>query len=480
MNDKMKLLLIGAGALSLIIVIVLVVVLLVSKKPNAQTGTSAISATQSITLKYWRAFDDTNTMDDIISSYTKEHPNVYIEYKKFRFEEYEKELLNALAEDRGPDIFSIHNTWVGAYRTKLAPMPDTLQVQRVGIVSSGLGSKLAGTIKTIAGYTPAFIRKTFVPAVADDVIFNDEKNQPRIYGLPLAVDTLALFYNPYLFNSAGIAQPPTNWDEFEADVKKLTIISPETHEILQAGAAFGGSRNIDRAVDILSSLMAQNGTVMSKAGRVTLNELSPYIKNSSLNPAAEALRFYTDFAWVTKADVYTWNTDQPNSVESFAQERAAMMFGYSYHIAQIKAKAPGLKFEVAPLPQKQPELKWTYANYWVEGVSEKSKYQDMAWDFIMYATSKENVKSYLETTKHPTALRELVDEQLADEQVKPFLSQVLIAGNWYHGLTPYVAEKAILDMIEIAFTQKGGDISHERGMMYTLIQRAQQTISDGY
>lgn len=480
MNDQLKKILIIVGIVAGLLIAVLLVIL-VMNLPQRTSTTSSVAPTEPITLKYWSTFDDADDVSDIIAKYRESHPNVAIEFRKFRFEEYEKELLNALAEDRGPDIFSLHNTWIGGYVSKLAPMPDILEVQRVQTQKKGFGGEvLVGSIEEVPGYTPKYMRDTFVPAVIDDVMFPNEEGNPLIYALPMYVDTLSLFYNPRLFNSAGIPLPPTNWIEFEESIKKLTVIAPDTHEILQSGAAFGTGRNIDRAFDILSSLMAQNGTVLSTAGRVTFSDKSPYVKESTINPAAEALRFYTDFAWVTKADVYTWNQDQPNSVESFSQERAAMMFGYSYHREQIKTKAPSLQFEIAPLPQKQQELKKTYANYWAEGVSNKSKYQDMAWDFIMFATAQDNVGTYLEKTQRPTALRALIDQQIKNDITRPFASQLLIAENWYHGINAAAAEKAFFDMIDAALLSKGGEIDEERSVMESLVYRAQQTISDSY
>jgi len=80
------------------------------------------TATKTVTITYWRVFDDQDAFADIMSSYQKLHPNVNFEYKKFRYDEYEKELLNALAEDRGPDIFSINNAWLPQYMDKVAPV----------------------------------------------------------------------------------------------------------------------------------------------------------------------------------------------------------------------------------------------------------------------------------------------------------------------------------------------------------------------
>ena len=42
----------------------------------------ATQATQDITLKYWRVFDDSDTMDDIIGAYNDIHPNVRIEFAR--------------------------------------------------------------------------------------------------------------------------------------------------------------------------------------------------------------------------------------------------------------------------------------------------------------------------------------------------------------------------------------------------------------
>ncbi len=96
-------------------------------------------------------------------------------------------------------------------------------------------------------------REAFVNVAGTDFIKNH-----HIYGIPLTVDTMALFYNEDLLANAGIAQPPTTWDEFKKDVERLTRID-EYNNIIQAGAALGTSENIYRAGDILAMLMLQSG-----------------------------------------------------------------------------------------------------------------------------------------------------------------------------------------------------------------------------
>jgi arabinogalactan oligomer/maltooligosaccharide transport system substrate-binding protein len=61
------------------------------------------------------------------------------------------------------------------------------------------------------------------PAVADnpaDFMKGPEdttKYQGKTYGVPSVTDTLGLLYNKAIFAKAGIAAPPKNWDEFQAD-----------------------------------------------------------------------------------------------------------------------------------------------------------------------------------------------------------------------------------------------------------------------
>src|SRR3989338_9323429 len=145
-------------------------------------------ANRPITLKWWRVFDDETSVRPIIESYKALHPNVTIEYRKLRFEDYEQELINALAEDRGPDILSVHNTWVQGYEGKLAPLPPTITLPFQEI-SGSLKKEVVVTLKTLPTLSPATLKGQFVDMVAKDVITlgvdGQGQRREQIYGLPL-------------------------------------------------------------------------------------------------------------------------------------------------------------------------------------------------------------------------------------------------------------------------------------------------------
>lgn len=411
-------------------------------------------AMKPITLTYWRVYDGQDSFDEIIDAYKKLHPFITINYRKLRYSEYESELLNALAEDRGPDIFSIHNTWTKKYLNKISPMPSDITMA-YPVTKGTIKKEVIPELRTSKSIGLNDIKNNFADAVYQDAVISvlNEKTkqyEQKVYGLPLSVDTLAMYYNKDLFNNAGIAEPPVFWNnEFQQDVKKMTK-QDNKGEIVQSGAALGGSVNIERYSDILSVLMMQNGSVMmDDGGQVLFNRIPTALKDQKYNPGLEALRFYSDFANPAK-EVYSWNKNLNNSLSMFAQGKLAVMFGYSYHLPTIKSQAPKLNFSIAKLPQIEGNTPINFANYWLETVSSKSKYANEAWDFIQFETKAEQVKPYLAKTKKPTALRALINEQIDDLDIGVFAEQILTAKSWYKGEDSNAMEKIFADMIDSA------------------------------
>ena len=432
---------------------------------------------KTIVLKYWRSWDDEDAFREIIKNYNIIHPNVKFEYRKFRYDEYEQELLNALAEDRGPDIFSIPSTWLKGYQNKIEPLPESLKLIYLEIQGS-IKKELVQVERTDKTLTARELKNNFIDQVANDVLIKNtdpktKLSSEKIYGLPLYADTLAMFYNKELLNNAGIAEVPTVWnDKFLQNVKKLTKQNTKG-EIIQAGVAMGGSTNIERSSDLLSALMMQNGAVMIDGNNSVIFDAIPKdYENQHYNPGLEALRFYTDFASPAK-EVYCWNSTLENSLKLFEQGRLAMMFGYSYHLPILKTEAPKLNFGIAKLPQIYNSPRTiNFANYYVETVSKKSQNIEQAWDFIQFATKAEQAKLFLDKTKRPTALRSLIEQQLNDPNLAIFADQVLTAKSWYQGKNVSAAEKIINEMIDQAVSGQ----AELREIITLAARRVQQTI----
>lgn len=409
-------------------------------------------ATKPITLTMWGVYDESDIIEPFITTYRAKHPNITIDYKMFRFEEYEDELLNALAEDRGPDIFTVHNSWMRGYTQKITPLPVELTIGYIERSGGALGQKTSVSVLKEPTITLRQLRDGFVDVVYSDAVvpvWNEktESYDDKIMGLPLSVDTLALYYNRDILNAAGIAQPPATWVDFQEQVKAITKLNANG-DIAQSASAIGTASNVERATDILSVLMMQNGTEMTnESGFATFHKTPKSLSGRDEPPGWGALRFYTDFANSTK-EVYTWNDDMPDSLDAFSTGQTAFFLGYSYHLSQIRTKAPKLNFGIAPLPQLEGNPVVNYANYWLYSVSQKSKNTNYAWDFIQFMADSRNVSEYLEAAKKPTALRALQTSQLEDLDISVFVSQILTAESWYRGKDWSAVEDAFTDMID--------------------------------
>jgi ABC-type glycerol-3-phosphate transport system substrate-binding protein len=392
-----------------------------------------------VNLEWWVIWDDPSDLSPLISNFSNLYPHVNINVRKLRYSEYKEALINAWARDVGPDIFSIPNTWIKEYKDFIEPMPDKVSLKKEIESGPGCFKKRKIVTKEEKLLTLKDIKEKFVPQVEKDVVI-----EGKIYALPLSFDTLVLYYNRDLLDSAKIPLPPKNWQEFTDQVKKLTLVDKEGN-IYQAGAALGTSNNIERPADILSLLMMQVGARMrDEAGFATFNQ--PLPSDPNYFPAEEALRFYTDFQDKNK-EIYTWNKEMPNALEFFIQGKLAFFFGYSYHLPLIRARAPQLNLGITKMPQPEGAIKEiNFAHYQVQVVSKKSKNKEWAWAFL--TNSALSPQGYLAKTRKPTALRSLIPLQIQDPDLEVFLSQALTASSWYSGKNALLMEEAFKEMID--------------------------------
>lgn len=374
---------------------------------------------QSATLQFWGVFDDRSAFDKAIRDFQASNPGIKVLYQQFSYQEYERSLIDALAAGTGPDIVMIHNTWLPKHGDKLKSLPATIPGQKQPLL-------------TIQDYKTNFV----------DVAFNDFVFNNQIYALPLYVDTLALFYNKDILNSAGITRPPQDWEEFNSDVETITRLDG-SGQITQSGAAIGTARNINRSTDLLSALMIQTGVRMTDAD----NKSTSFASQVNNTPVGElALKYYTDFA-NPSVRTYTWNDVQHYSVDAFTEGKTAMMFNYSHEVGDLKNKSSRLNFGVAPMPQVSSTDVKNYANYWGVGVTANSKFPNESWKFVAYLASKEGAQSYLSATLRPSARRDLIELQRNDLDLGVFAVQALSARSWYQ-IDNTAIETIFADMID--------------------------------
>lgn len=385
-----------AGAAVVAVVIILVVVFM-----NFRGGNSAGS---SATLTIWGT-DSAQAMDDLISKYTGPGSGTssHITYVQIDPGQYQSKLLRALAAGTGPDIFEISNRDLSQWQDVLTPIPQTLA----------------------SAFNQVTLQNDFPDVVSHDFVSNGQ-----IYALPLSIDTLATIYNKDLFNAAGIATIPATWEDLQADLPKLRQMNAQG-QITQAAVALGGSEaTIVNAPDIIFLLMMQNGAQMTSAdgSTVTFDGGNGGTSNAGLN----AFNYYLQFSDSASSD-YTWNDGMGDAIDSFAQGKVAVIFGYSSALATIQAKSPFLNVGVAPMLQPaSATIPVNYASYNGFAVSRASPNVLAAWQFIInLTTSPTNESIYLKDTGAPPALRSVIAADMTDPTMSVFAAQALTAQSWY-------------------------------------------------
>ncbi|MFA5995652.1 MAG: extracellular solute-binding protein [Patescibacteria group bacterium] len=417
---------------------------------------SSAAAPKSFTLKYWTVAADPEALNTAIKKFQASYPYINITVSTFTPEEYESKLIEGWSHDEGPDIFSVANTNLGKFKTYIKPLPATITLKSVTEKKSFAKTQTIVTNNTITTVSPQKLNSLFPQVVYNNVVLTDnsadskDKNTLKIFGLPLNLDTLVLYYNKELLSRAAIPLPATNWTDFTNQVSapKLTLIDINNN-IVQSGVALGTCSNVPLCFDIISLIMMQNNATMVKDNRIMFNRST----DQAEYPGVKALEFYTSFAQVNAdglhANNYSWDTDQPAALEAFMSGNSAYYFGYHYQLEQIRNKAPNLNFDITTVPQINATAPVNYASYWVETVANNSAHPNEAWGFIEQLTTNEtNVKTYLDTTKQPAALNSLLQTQQEDYTLGIFANAILTANSWYAGQAFASAKAIFKDMVE--------------------------------
>jgi len=342
-------------------------------------GYQYFTASKQVTLTYWGLWEDNGTIQTMLTDFQTKNPSIKVQYVKQSPKQYRERLQAAIARGDGPDVFEFHNTWVPMLRNELSPAPAT----------------------TI---TPAEFSTTFYPVATADLVGGSS-----VYGMPMMIDGLGLYYNVDILSAVGV-KPPTTWPELLNVVPKLTV-RVDT-QIQKSAIALGTTGNVENFSDIVALMMMQNGAKLA----------SPTGKE-----AEDTLTFYRKFANPSDL-VYTWNDTMDNSVYAFASGKTAMIIAPSWRVFDVKQISPSLNFKVAPVPQL-PGNTVNWATYWVEGVSTKSKSQAAAWSFVKYLTSRDTVtKLYAEAAKarlfgEPYARIDLGSSLATDPYVGAYISE---------------------------------------------------------
>lgn len=295
------------------------------KEPEIVIGSVDIWGTVPVTVfqEVFRDLQEVN--DDFLAT----------AYRQIDARSFDDELINAIAEGRGPDLIFIPHTKLVDHLPKLSLIPYENFPLR--------------------DFKDLFIDGTEIYLLPEGIA-----------GYPLAIDPLVMYWNRDTLASSGFASAPKTWEEVVNQIVPAIVKRDFNQNILTSPIALGEYRNISNAYEILSALMLQGGSRMveiSNLGETMRYDISLDFSISGVsNPATNALEFYTSFATANNP-LYSWNRSQPQDINMFASRDVALYFGMGSEYGDISRLNPNLNFDIAELPQSgTSEVKRTYGD----------------------------------------------------------------------------------------------------------------------
>jgi multiple sugar transport system substrate-binding protein len=195
----------------------------------------------------------------------------------------------------------------------------------------------------------------------------------KTYGLPIAASARAMYYNKELFEKAGIAQPPANWTELQADARKIKALGSGTF-----GFGLQG-KEIETDVYYYYAMWSYGTEILNKDGTSGLGTPG----------ALEAAKLYKSMLdeGLTEPGVTSNNREDVQNL--FKQGKVGMMITAPFLSNQIKEEAPNLKYGVAAIPAGPTGARGTYGVTDSIIMFKNSKNKDEAWKLLDFLFTTE-------------------------------------------------------------------------------------------
>jgi ABC-type glycerol-3-phosphate transport system substrate-binding protein len=366
------------------------------------------------TITVWTLSGNEKALADVAKIAQKKNPSYKIQIKGLSEQIFEYQTLFALGAKKGPDVWIMPDDWMALHKSALIAAPDgVLNDAMLGYTKQR--PKGATPTPTIAkGRTNAeIISQDYAPIAKNDLVEGD-----NVYGVPLNMDTLAMYYD-----RTKISTPPKTWAELADVAKRFTTKSGNT--VTRSVVAMGDNTSVNYDLDILQILMLQNGTQMTDA-KTNIASWN-LTKSGTTPPGTLATDFYTSFARPDK-ETYTWNSTLGRSLDALKQGKTMIAFGYYGDSALVDSR-----IAVAPLPQVDTTKPQTYGRYLVASVTKQAttdKVEEAAWKFIALFANPDVAEDYATTTQTIPARIDVAKRITPAASTQVFLDQVDEATNW--------------------------------------------------
>lgn len=143
-------------------------------------------AQDEVTITIWSLDDANQPALNLAREFDELEPGIKVEYREIQFDDVVSEAMRAFATGQAPDIIAVDNPEHALFAARGAFLDITDRVANSDVID------------------PA----NYFPGPLNSVTWDG-----KLYGVPKATNTIALYYNKDLYAKAGITEPPKTWDE---------------------------------------------------------------------------------------------------------------------------------------------------------------------------------------------------------------------------------------------------------------------------
>lgn len=333
-------------------------------------------ASNATELTFWAPFSgpDGPKMKQIVEDYNQSQDQYKVNFQIVPQTEYYKTVDLAFnGEKNAPDFLIIHGDQMTTYAKK-------------------------GVIKNLDDVIGETISKDQYHENAWENVTVDGS----LYGFPLDIQPLMLYWNKDLFKEAGLdpETPPTNREEFLEYAQKLTNKDKNQYGFVVP--------TLWPQQFIFPTLVAQNGGELMVDGKI----------NFTSDAVVEALQFQRDL--IEKYQVSPADVQQDGEVTMFLQGKNAMHLNGPWMLKQWEDS--GMNFGVAPVPQFGT-VKAVYANshnFAINNNVDDSKVTGIT-DFLKYIA--DNGMTWAESGQAPASKAVYESEEFNQLYQQPKVAQ---------------------------------------------------------
>jgi multiple sugar transport system substrate-binding protein len=338
-----------------------------------------------------------------------------ITYREIRPEDFDRTLVEAIADGEGPDLVVLRHDSIHEHRNRIVNIP-------------------------FESVSSSVFNSTYLSA---GTIFQGEMGY---YALPALIDPLVMYWNRTMLAENGMTAPPATWDLMRDFSQRITQTDGFL-EITRSAVSLGTFDNINHAKDLISLLLMQAGSRITARGATGyVADFSQQSRELSL-PPAEAINFYLEFADPARRS-YSWNAAMPASREAFVAEDLALYFGFASEEREIIEANPHLSFGVSLMPQvASSSAVMTTGDIYGIAVLRSSQNVNPAFHALFALTGGEGISALDTRTGLPSVRLDLLREDPARASSTIFVNSALVVRTWFDP-DPIETERAFRNMIQ--------------------------------